>query len=362
MTSAEFRTDCAAHVENMRAGQKNQQHMEFFRTLIEQNRHLFAGRRILVLHCGVGTLALLAARAGAARVYALDHSRVTDYARLVVKENHYEHIVTVLHGHVQDVQLPKEQQQQQEPLVDGIICNWMGYCLLYESQLVELLQARDRWLKPQGFILPDLASLYLLGAAELQLKNAHCNWWLGVHGFNMKALRRYTLAEPCYVRVQGERLLTLAHKILSLDLRVAQQRDLQIDRSIRLQVQHEGYCECFVLYFDVAFSRAHVPLKLSCNPWLRTPLKSLWLQTVLFVERPFVMRRDKCYTGHLSFRSLQQGQHLDLRRMRIDIRFYESFSLQDAEQHYSNTLVHKAWHMLPHFQSVQQVAECQDKY
>lgn len=351
MTSAEFRSDYGAHLETMRTRQKDQQHMRFFEALIDDNRHLFVGRSILVLSCGTGTLALMAARAGAARVYALDHSNVTDYARLVVKENHLEHIIKVLHGRVEDVELQREQ-------VDGIICNWMGYSLLYESELLQLLAARDRWLKPHGgFIMPDLAALYMLGASETELKNARCNWWLGVYGFNMNAMRRYALAEPRYARVKGDRLLTKAHQVKFLDLHTASVRDLEIDRSIQLQVLQEGCFECFVLYFDVQFSRAHEQFRLSCNPCLtgQLQLKSLWLQTILFLDQPFVMRRDKCYTGHLRFKSLAEYPQLDMQRMRIDIEFFET--LRDT----LHPLVHKSWLMLPHFQSTQEVASCQDR-
>ncbi|EDV95703.1 GH15628 [Drosophila grimshawi] len=355
MTSADFRHDFGAHLENMRCMQKDQQHMHFFQTAIEENRHLFEKRTILVLSCGTGTLALLAAQAGASTVYAMDNSNVTDYAQLVVKHSSYAHVIQVLHGRVSDVELPQQ--------LDGIICNWMGHCLLYESQLVELLQARDRWLKPAGFILPDLGELYLLGGAHQLLKNDRFNWWLNVYGFNMNALRRYSLAEPRFVKTHGEQLLTLAHKVLQLNVATARVEDLQIDRQFRLQVEQEGYCECFVLYFDVGFSRAHhhQPLQLSCNPCLRTPLKSLWSQTLLFVEQPFVMRPSLSYTGHLLFKALAQEQQaqkqLNLNQMQIEIEFFES----SEDGTFGRPLVLKRWLLLPRFQTAQEVVSCQDK-
>ncbi|EDW17453.2 uncharacterized protein Dmoj_GI12676 [Drosophila mojavensis] len=96
MTSSDFRHDFAAHLENMRTWQKNQDHMRFFQLAMHENRHLFAGKTILNLTCGTGTLALMAARAGAKTVFAVDHSQVTDYARLVVKANKMQHIVKML--------------------------------------------------------------------------------------------------------------------------------------------------------------------------------------------------------------------------------------------------------------------------
>lgn len=42
--------------------------------------------------------------------------------------------------------------------VDIIISEWMGYALLYESMLDTVLVARDKWLKPDGIIMPDKVS------------------------------------------------------------------------------------------------------------------------------------------------------------------------------------------------------------
>ncbi|XP_026847383.1 probable protein arginine N-methyltransferase 6.1 [Drosophila persimilis] len=69
---------------------------------------------------------------------------VTNYGELVVKQNHCEDTVKVLHGRVADLELPEK--------VDGIVCNWMGHSLLWKSEILEVLEARDRWLKKNGFI------------------------------------------------------------------------------------------------------------------------------------------------------------------------------------------------------------------
>ncbi|XP_017043071.1 protein arginine N-methyltransferase 1 [Drosophila ficusphila] len=349
MTSADFRHDHGAHLENMRTRQKGQEHMQYFHTAITQNRHLFKNRIILVLCCGPGTLALMAAQMGAKRVYAVDYSKVTGYTELVVRQNRYESIIKVLNGHMKDLKLPEK--------VDGIVCNWMGHCLLYESEILEVIEARNRWLKKGGFILPDLGSLYLLASEEHALKNDRCNWWRSVYGFNMNAMRRYSLAEPRYARTSGEKLLTLAHCVLKIDLKKAKKEDLFVDRTVRLKVKKEGYLECFLLYFDVEFSGSHIPLKMSCNPCLRSPFKSLWLQTVLFVEQPFVMRSNLHYTGNLKFKPLKPNS---FKEMEIRIEFYEGRQYDD-ESDLCIRRVAKRWLMLEHFQTLREVASCQDE-
>ena len=41
----------------------------------------------------------------------------------------------------------------------------MGYALLFETMLDTVLRARDRWLKPGGAMLPDVASIFVAGAS-----------------------------------------------------------------------------------------------------------------------------------------------------------------------------------------------------
>nr|XP_017098397.2 protein arginine N-methyltransferase 1 [Drosophila bipectinata] len=351
MTSADFRHDFSAHLDNMRTRQQNQKHMQFFSEAFHQNKHLFKGRVILVICCGIGTLALMAAKAGAKRVYAVDYSKVTGYAELVVKQNHLEKVIKVLHGRMKDLKLPEE--------VDGIVCNWMGHCLLWECEILEVITARDRWLKKRGFILPDRASLFILGSEEHKLKNDRCNWWLNVYGFNMKAMRRYAVAEPRYAKTTGEKILTLAHRVLELDLMTVQQGDVLIDRKFRLKVNREGYLECFMFYFDVEFTFSHTPLRMSCNPCLKSTQKAVWQQTVLFVEHPFVMRSNHFYSGYLKFSPLNPDS---FKEMEIRIDFFQCNAYdEDLASDYCHKLVGKRWLMLEHFQTEREVDSCQEE-
>ena len=62
-------------------------------------------------------------------------------------------------GQVEEIQLPVEK-------VDCIISEWMGYFLFYESMLDTVLYARDKWLVPGGIILPDKATLSVVGIED----------------------------------------------------------------------------------------------------------------------------------------------------------------------------------------------------
>lgn len=60
---------------------------------------------------------------------------------------------------MEEIQLPVEK-------VDCIISEWMGYFLFYESMLDTVLYARDKWLVPGGIILPDKATLSVVGIED----------------------------------------------------------------------------------------------------------------------------------------------------------------------------------------------------
>ncbi len=65
---------------------------------------------------------------------------------------------------MEEIQLPV-------PKVDIIISEWMGYFLLYESMLDSVLFARDKYLAPNGKMLPDRALIYLASIEDEQYKN-----------------------------------------------------------------------------------------------------------------------------------------------------------------------------------------------
>ena len=90
---------------------------------------------MLDVGCGTGILSLFAARAGTKRVFGVDNSSIALLAKQVVLDNHLDHIITIIRGKVEEIELPV-------PKVDIIISEWMGYCLFYESMLDTVLYAR----------------------------------------------------------------------------------------------------------------------------------------------------------------------------------------------------------------------------
>ena len=91
---------------------------------------------------------MFAARAGAARVYAVERTSAAVLAQELAAANGVAEIVQVIHGDVLDVDLPER--------VDVIVSEWLGGFGIDEGMLVPVIVARDRWLKPGGVMIPRL--------------------------------------------------------------------------------------------------------------------------------------------------------------------------------------------------------------
>lgn len=87
--------------------------------------------------------------------------------------NGLEDKITVLSGKIEELELPVDK-------VDVIISEWMGYFLLYEGMFDSCIFARDKWLKEDGLMFPDRATLYLTGCCDDDFFTNQYHYWNNV--------------------------------------------------------------------------------------------------------------------------------------------------------------------------------------
>ncbi len=146
------------------------------------------GDRVADLGCGSGILGLLCLRAGASRVYGIDSTTMIEVARETFSRAGWGERATCIRGHSHRVDLP-------EP-VDLVICDHVGY-FGFDYDIVHTLQdARRRFLKPEGRLIPARLRLRLAAVASEACRAKAEGWraagvpaefhWLRPHAVNAK--------------------------------------------------------------------------------------------------------------------------------------------------------------------------------
>jgi type I protein arginine methyltransferase len=99
---------------------------------------------------GTGVLSIFAARAGARQVDAVERTAMIVHAREIARRSGCPEI----RFHLGD-----QDSFSADGPVDIVISEWMGHFLFFESMLEPLIALRNRWLKPDGVMVPARVSL-----------------------------------------------------------------------------------------------------------------------------------------------------------------------------------------------------------
>jgi len=284
--------------------------------------HIIKDKIVLDVGCGTGILSMFAAQAGAKHVYAVECSAIINQARQIIKDNHFEELITLIQGKIEEVQLPVDK-------VDIIISEWMGYFLLYESMLNTVIFARDKWLATGGIILPDKANLYVAAIEDADYKEEKIHWWDSVYGFNMSAIKKIAYREPLVDVVEPQAVITKPDKILTIDIYTVKAQDLKFKVPFHTQARRNDYVHAFMAFFDIEFTKCHKPIYFSTGP---TSPYTHWKQTIFYLEDIVSICKDEFITGELECRpSPNNPRDLDID---IYIKFAGRYGSLNSHQQY----------------------------
>ncbi len=215
----------------------------------ERNRHFLAaisqivktGDVVADLGAGTGFLSIAAARAGAKRVYAIEAADVFSLGEKIVRDNGLQKIVRFVHAPSTEVTLKEK--------VDVILTETFGSHPFEENTHEFVRDARERWLKPGGTVLPRAVSVFVAAAS---FEDQRQDWDLfaaPIDGVDFSRLREFTVdamyanaATPDMLLGQGQLLerVQLGDKTKS---RRTLTRELPISKT--------GVCSGLVQWFEL---------------------------------------------------------------------------------------------------------------
>ncbi|KAL7669082.1 hypothetical protein ACOME3_009751 [Neoechinorhynchus agilis] len=285
-----------------------------YQRAIHENYNKIAGKVVLDVGAGSGILSFFAVQAGAAKVYAVEASSIAVQADQLVKNNGLENKIKVICGKIEEIDLPEK--------VDVIISEPMGYLLFNERMLETFLHAK-KWLKSDGQMLPNAASLYIAPFTDEALyleQISKSNFWLqtSFYGIDLSSLKDEAVSEyfrqPVVDTFDPRVCLCKPYKY-DVNFMKAQESDLY---EIRIEadfgnVLYGGIVHGVAFWFDVTFPSGNPsdpPIWLSTSP--SQPLTH-WYQVRCLLSKPIMVNASQEMTGSFLLRSnTRQSYDIDM--------------------------------------------------
>ncbi len=235
------------------------------------------GDVVLDVGTGTGILAMLAAKAGARKVYAIDATDIAAVATDLVKANGLSGQVQVFHGRAGELQLAQK--------VDLIISEWLGNAAFAEGMLHAVLDARDHNLKATGRMLPSKVRLLIAPLDEPILYNTEGPgfWRDEIHDLDFSSLQEVELSQgrTIQIRVDPAAVLAPGQAFIELELLTASTEDVWFEGQLNFVPVRDGVLNGFGVWFEAELSPS---VTLDTGP--HNP-ETHWAQTYMsFSPRP----------------------------------------------------------------------------
>lgn len=277
---------------------------------------------VSILSCliaGLGILSMFCAKAGAKQVLAVDNSAIIEKARQNINDNGLSDTITCIAGRMEDVKLPVDK-------VDIIISEWMGYCLLYEAMLPSVLWARDRYLKPDGLLVPSVATIWAAPVSDEEYMTDRVSFWNDVYGFSMKTMQEGIYDEALVETMPEKAVCGKPFPLVQLQLHDVRTEDLNFTSQWSTTLTRDiDNMDGFLVWFDIFFTSSRgetvSPTSLTSTDWSKQIASRVafttgpfgtethWKQGLLLApggeEAPSAGKADSTMSGEAVFSTLQ---------------------------------------------------------
>jgi len=199
---------------------------------------------VLDLGSGTGIMALLACRYGAKRVYAIEPSDALQVARETATKNSLSDRIVCIQQRSAAVTLPER--------VDLIVEDMRGALPWCSTHIPDVIDARERFLKPGGQIIPRRDSVFCaVAAADEQFGNQLLPWQWNPENLDLSPASRYVENTPSGVRFKSGQLMSAPRSWATIDYQSVSKAHVRGE--FALEAIPAGTAHGLLLWFETEF-------------------------------------------------------------------------------------------------------------
>jgi hypothetical protein len=224
---------------------------------------------VLDLGSGSGVMAMLACRAGARRVYAVEQGHMADMAAMLIRANGCADRVEVIHKRSYDVELPER--------ATVLITETLGNVAFDEEILQSTIDARTRLLTPDARLIPERVALAGAPVAvPSEYEREIASWSRPLHGLDFSLAGTFAANQVRIIDLADSAILAPPMPLLEADLATVETP--AVSGVVRFTIARDGVMHGFGVWFSATLAAGIV---LTNAPPLRTPS---WRQALLPLE------------------------------------------------------------------------------
>jgi protein arginine N-methyltransferase 1 len=237
------------------------------------------GDVVVDLGAGTGLLSFFAVQAGARHVYAIEVSGIADVAAELIEANGFRDRITLIRENSKKVRLP----ERCNVLVTETLSS---FCFDEENIIEAIADARERFLKPGGHIIPQSADTFLVPFSSdsfgvgrlLAIDPANRS---SFYDLDYRPLAEKLFNQRRHVRASGKPLLALSQPALCYH--VDFQKDTQNPGKtlVPFRIGDDGRLDGFLGWFEALLCEG---VTLSNSPYL--PITHWWQLYLPAAEQP----------------------------------------------------------------------------
>lgn len=203
-------------------------------------RSVSPGDAVVDLGSGPGVFALLACRAGARRVFAIDFDGVVDFGRQLAAANGFSDRIEFIRGDSRQIHLPEKA---------NVIVSDLRGSLPYFAQAIESLNdARKRFLAEGGILIPARDTLYAALIEDPAYYESITGPWSGMKDLDLSSSLPVVLNGIYRKQLKPEQILSNGKEWCSLDYKAG--ASSRGSGSVSLKVKRNGTAHGIGVWFE----------------------------------------------------------------------------------------------------------------